>query len=150
MVVKSLLLFLYFLPRSIVIYMCCFDRCYQVCDGGVCWDACKYLTGGDVIRLDTDSRQGFFEDVVAQLKKKSYVSTSVRSSAKASTAKSVGLVVGHACKELPSTAFRTSNLADICFVLLRACADQRCNTTRNHHFKWTEATDAKKPSRRWC
>lgn len=67
----------------------------------MCYDACKYLTGGDVIKLDTDQGQGFFQDVLAQLKRHSYVSTSVRSSAAPSTAKAVGLVAGHACKHGP-------------------------------------------------
>jgi hypothetical protein len=70
--------------------------CYEVCDAGHCYDACKYLTGGDVIKLDADDGPEFFDSVVGELKKQSYVSTSVRGNISAADAKSAGLVAGHA------------------------------------------------------
>ena len=70
--------------------------CYQALDGGSCGDACSYLTGGDVVKFNVDQGPGFFDDVVTQLGKDSYVSCSVRPQAPAASAKAAGLVPGHA------------------------------------------------------
>ena len=72
---------------------------YEVCDGGECVDTCKYLTGGEVTKIRTahaPSVKAWFDELKGALKKKAFVSTSVRRRHSAQAAKAVGLVPGHA------------------------------------------------------
>ena len=118
--------------------------CYQVIDGGNCGDACSYLTGGDVVKLNVDQGEGYFDAVATQLGKDSYVSCSVRPQAPAASAESAGLVPGHAC-----TFATTLSLRVVSGYILTDCLCLcRRGVARGHDINRQEASDAEEPSRR--